>query len=86
MNKWIEIKNHKETFFYALSGNFLKKSWFKSSLIFTLSIGFFCKHLSKKSLAYPETYTYEGIYILSFTIFINSSSFVILNGFYPTNI
>jgi hypothetical protein len=52
----------------------------------TLYSGFFCKHLSKKSLASPDTYTYDGISILSFTIFMSSYSFVILKGFSPTSI
>lgn len=60
MNR-INLCYHKETFFFALSGYFLKNSWLSSSLILTLYAGFFCKHLSKKSLAYPETKTYEGI-------------------------
>jgi hypothetical protein len=74
---------HKVIFFsvFSFSAFLVKKSWFTICFIVTRSVGFFCKHLSKKSLAYLLTYTYEGILICSFIIFINSSSLLILKGF-----
>ncbi len=80
------VRYHKLKDFFSLSWCFFKNSWFTNSFMVTLSAGFFCKHLSKKSLASPDTYTYDGIFISSLTIFMSSYSFVILNGFSPTTI
>lgn len=72
--------------FLSLSWFFSKNSWFSSYLMFTLSLGFFFRHLSKKSRASRLTKTYDGMAISSFTILMSSSSLVILNGFSPTSI
>ena len=65
---------------------FLKNGWFTSYLIVARSFGFFCRQRSKKSLTSALTNKQEGILIQSLTIFINSYSRVILNGFSPTTI
>ena len=72
------------TFFSFFYGYFLKKSWLSNSLMFSRFYGTFCRHESKKFLPSSDISTYDGITTLSFIIFTNSSSFVILNGFSPT--
>jgi len=76
---------HIPNFLSFFSGNFLKKSWFNNSLIDILCSGFFCKQENKKLIDSSQRLTYDGILISSLIILINSSSFVILNGFYPIN-
>ena len=77
---------HRPIFLSFFSGYFLKKSWWRSSLMVRRFSGSFCKQEKRKSVASSEISTYEGIFISSLTIFINYSSFVILKGFYPTTI